>query len=839
MNTPKGVVCLALVLLLLNLPLAGSLTLINNCTDLQNIENDLDEDYRLNQSIDCSGTVGWNGGLGFEPIGDDWMIAFNGTLDGDNYNISDLYINRPLEDDVAIIGYTLYANIYDVNLLDINVTGRNSVGGLVGTMLYYSYIDNCYVSGRINGTNYVGGLVGIAGPDTTINHSSSSAYVTGTSHIGGLIGYTSADYGIHQAIIDNSYAIGNVSGTNNIGGLVGYLYHHSYIYRSYSSGNITGINNVGGLVGFMGYDGVVSMCYSIANVNASGDYAGGIAGYVYDWSYIDNSYAKGNVFGDEHVGGLAGILIGACNVHNSYAIGDVAGTDDVAGLVAYLSYPYGDMIDNSYATGGVLSLGDEGGLVGTLGLGVPQYGGIDNLYWNNDTDNPDDAYTGGNSNCTAIQDNESYFYDVMPVGSAPMDTWNFATVWDDVWDDLCYPPLLWENRTLIENPCDTTPPIVDWNWTDINSTITVNYTTVCVNASEEVNCTLFFNGTVMHNATVGTNICWTNESLADGNYSRINATCQDATGHRGNTTQAWVDVNTSVSYSLNKTANASAFLTGQNITWTITLNNTGLTPITVNLTDSNGRNFSNDSVANGTVWTVTYTTLANCSNITNTVNSTANNSYATRNATSSFLATVTHCGNGVCDCGETCGSCRTDCGACPSDDDDDDDSGGAITGYYWAPSGGTGGTGGTGDSGGSGDSDSGPSSSGPSSADEDEEVTITFTDGDGSPAEGEVTVTAPDGTTATLPLVDGEVVLNTDRPGTWTISYTDSEGNTVTKTVNVAGEPDEPSEPTTRPTPPAQEPKPTPKPAEDYTIYLILGAVIIVIIGGAVFFMKK
>jgi hypothetical protein len=136
---------------------------------------------------------------------------------------------------------------------------------------------------------------------------------------------------------------------------------------------------------------------------------------------------------------------------------------------------------------------------------------------------------------------------------------------------------------------------------------------------------------------------------------------------------------TSAAFTLNKTANASSFLTGQNITWTITINNTGLFDISVNLTDSNGRNFTNTSVLNGTVWTVTYTTLARCSDINNTVNATATN-YSTSNSTSSYLVTITSCGNGRCDCSETCSPCRRDCGKCPVED-----SGGAIKSVYWGP----------------------------------------------------------------------------------------------------------------------------------------------------------
>ena len=81
---------------------------------------------------------------------------------------------------------------------------------------------------------------------------------------------------------------------------------------------------------------------------------------------------------------------------------------------------------------------------------------------------------------------------------------------------------------------------LSWNWTDINSTITHDSTTICVNALESVNCTLYFDGTAYPNTTIGTNICW-NVKLDYGiNYTTINATCEDAISNKNTTTNAWV-----------------------------------------------------------------------------------------------------------------------------------------------------------------------------------------------------------------------------------------------------------------------------------------------------------
>ena len=87
--------------------------------------------FGLANNIDASGTCNWNSGAGFTPIGNS-STPFTGTFNGNNYTISDLFINLPTTNDVGLFGYTWGAIIENVGLLNANITGQNNVGGLVG-----------------------------------------------------------------------------------------------------------------------------------------------------------------------------------------------------------------------------------------------------------------------------------------------------------------------------------------------------------------------------------------------------------------------------------------------------------------------------------------------------------------------------------------------------------------------------------------------------------------------------------------------------------------------------------------------------------------------------------
>ena len=187
---------------------------------------------------------------------------FNAKFDGNGYTISNLMINRDGSGRIGLFGLTSSdAEITNLGLLDVNITGRIDVGGLVG--LNQSAITNSYATGLVSGTNFtVGGLVGnnLAG---TITNSYAMVSVSGLRRsIGGLVGNNSG------GMITNSYAAGTVSGPNSFkGGLAGF--NDGTITNSYATGKVTGSGTtVGGLAGQN--DGTITDSYWLSGSASSG-----------------------------------------------------------------------------------------------------------------------------------------------------------------------------------------------------------------------------------------------------------------------------------------------------------------------------------------------------------------------------------------------------------------------------------------------------------------------------------------------------------------------------------------------------------------------------------------
>jgi filamentous hemagglutinin family protein len=256
-----------------SLGVAGSTT----GTDLQGINGNLAENYVLGGDINASATSGWNSGAGFMQIGYQ-NTPFSGVLDGFGHTVSNLYVNRPNDIEVGLIGTLTQGTVRNISAIDVSITGHSIVGGLIGAMRWGSTLKNAYSTGTVKGTGQalssgqidgatgIGGLVGAATPYISypsdgysfciscisIDGSASSATVYGNSGVGGLIGFTD------QILIRNSYAAGSVNGltignqsSSYIGGLVGNYFNSTELSHSYSSAQVqsTGSNYVGGLVG--------------------------------------------------------------------------------------------------------------------------------------------------------------------------------------------------------------------------------------------------------------------------------------------------------------------------------------------------------------------------------------------------------------------------------------------------------------------------------------------------------------------------------------------------------------------------------------------------------------
>jgi len=245
---------------------------ITTAEQLQGISNELNAHYVLGADIDASETVGWNGGAGFEPIGDN-DSPFTGSLEGSGYTVRGLTIDRSTASYVGLFGKIQGGSVRNLILIDGDVTGRNAVGLLAGQSTQNSRIENAGATGSVTGEGLTGGLVGqhFSGE---INRSFADVDVVSVNKVGGLTGE-------NWSRIDQSYALGSVNGRTEVGGLAGRneMNMNSTIGNSFAIGSVTGNSEVGGLVG--------------RNV-----------------ARIQQSYSAGLVTGGSSVGGLVGRAFG-------------------------------------------------------------------------------------------------------------------------------------------------------------------------------------------------------------------------------------------------------------------------------------------------------------------------------------------------------------------------------------------------------------------------------------------------------------------------------------------------------------------------------------------------
>ena len=201
---------------------SGSPFQIANLTDLRYLSTQLfnwSSYFIQTANIVAIETSGWNSGLGFSPLGN-VTNKFTGNYNGYYHTITGLYINRPTTDDIGLFGYVgSSGSISKVGLLNVTVTGKQNVGGLVGYFNAASgNITNTYVTGHVSAEGDVGGLVGEI-YDGTVTNVYSTANVTGGFGAGGLVGATRDN-------ITNAYSTGLVTGGNTyMGGLIGWEWY--------------------------------------------------------------------------------------------------------------------------------------------------------------------------------------------------------------------------------------------------------------------------------------------------------------------------------------------------------------------------------------------------------------------------------------------------------------------------------------------------------------------------------------------------------------------------------------------------------------------------------------
>lgn len=306
--------------------------------DLQNMNLNLTAYYELGQDIDASATVGWNGGLGFAPVGQDDpthdpVFRFSGHFDGKGHVITDLTINRPADDEgVGLFGCTRQDStgyIRNVGLQNVDITGEGNVGSLVGFHAYMlnladGIISNCWATGIVKGADVlVAGFVGYNGALIEDCWTACDVLLTG---IVGNVRQNGGFVGLNDRVIRRSYATGDItcehanvgSDIMEIGGFVGY-HNNGEIDECYSTGDVlinsdgVALDDIWAIGGFIGdnWGNGIRNCYSTGNVTVTAgtgtaQAVGGLNGYNEDECV--NCYSTGLVTapGFTRVGGLVG-----------------------------------------------------------------------------------------------------------------------------------------------------------------------------------------------------------------------------------------------------------------------------------------------------------------------------------------------------------------------------------------------------------------------------------------------------------------------------------------------------------------------------------------------------
>ena len=310
---------------------------------------DLDFDTDGDGAVDSDDDY-WNDGDGWEPIGWDSTYEcarfFNATFDGNEHTLSNLFTTgRGFSGLFGRIG--LGGIVDDLTLADVNVTGTEAAGALVGEN--QGLLSGIQSSGQVSGELHVGGLVGLN--LRLVILSRSSAAVTGMrpplppgtgivvtfgppAATGGLVGY-------NTGFVVSSYATGPVTSDRSAGGLVGY-HQSKLIAGSYATGPVAG-SSAGGLVGTVGTpfeEATIKASYATGGVDRGT--SGGLVGYNYDEGVITASYATGRVPDGRYAEGLVGNNDGG-TVTSSYwdtrTSGQACGSSGTARTTSQLQSP--------------------------------------------------------------------------------------------------------------------------------------------------------------------------------------------------------------------------------------------------------------------------------------------------------------------------------------------------------------------------------------------------------------------------------------------------------------------------------------------------------------------
>jgi len=230
---------------------------------------------------------------GFKPIGNRFE-PFTGSLDGKGKEIKNLSLNWPTRDGVGIFGWVQDASIQNLKVVNARVEGNHSVGVIAGVMQGGSiervHIDKSNVLGKWG----VGGLIGSTGlGNQKVSMAMLSSYnnnISGEESVGGLVGY------LEEGRLEKSASVNNqTTGEYNIGGIGGQS-SKTLMRTLFTESTISGKSKVGGMWGLIDNKSELSQSVSYSRIDCDKEvecddnFGGGLVAYKDGSSVLETSY---------------------------------------------------------------------------------------------------------------------------------------------------------------------------------------------------------------------------------------------------------------------------------------------------------------------------------------------------------------------------------------------------------------------------------------------------------------------------------------------------------------------------------------------------------------------
>lgn len=334
-------------------------------------------------------------GESFEPIAN-----FNGTLDGNGYNIKNLYIKTENNGAALISNIKAQGNVKNLVIDNAYIEGYKQIGSIAG--MSYGTISNSISqnskiigNGDASGTSGVGigGICGFNRTNGKITDCINKSEVMSKKKLcGGICGYSlggNISNCTNYGKITGNYQVGGIAGDSEgkqdnivtvsncinygsiyeeyqenqrgqIGGIVGCNYKYSEIINCTNKAEVNGVYKmIGGITGLNYYN--IKNCYNegkieetrTENISATGEaFLGGICGFntgnieeCGNIAEIKSNYNIQDNLDGRYIGGICGAISLATDqnvfdnikINKSYNYGVINGFQYVGGIIGRIS----------------------------------------------------------------------------------------------------------------------------------------------------------------------------------------------------------------------------------------------------------------------------------------------------------------------------------------------------------------------------------------------------------------------------------------------------------------------------------------------------------------------